>query len=341
MNEEERFDFEQKHEEDLQRLRGFRLLDDDFMSKVFEDKNCVEFLLQIILKRDDLKVTSVSSQYVIKNLQGRSVRLDILAVDRQNQVYNIEIQRDDKGAGVKRARYNSSLIDANVTEPGEQYQNLNETYVVFITENDVLGENIPIYHVDRIVRETGKMFNDQSHIIYVNSQIKDETALGKLMHDFTCTNAKDMYYEVLADRVHYFKEDEKGVAIMCKAMEDMRNEAAREAEKMKAMMSYIQDHYTEMIAVDCLAREAHISKRVCFRLFQENLHMSPLEYMREYRLRKACMELIETEKSITEIASDCGFGSSSYFGKLFREHFNCSPVRYRGKWHDCNRNRHE
>ena len=231
MNEEERFDFEQKHEEDLQRLRGFRLLDDDFMSKVFEDKNCVEFLLQIILKRDDLKVTSVSSQYVIKNLQGRSVRLDILAVDRQNQVYNIEIQRDDKGAGVKRARYNSSLIDANVTEPGEQYQNLNETYVVFITENDVLGENIPIYHVDRIVRETGKMFNDQSHIIYVNSQIKDETALGKLMHDFTCTNAKDMYYEVLADRVHYFKEDEKGVAIMCKAMEDMRNEAA----KMKAV----------------------------------------------------------------------------------------------------------
>ena len=148
--------------------------------KLFEDKNCVEFLLQIILKRDDLKVTSVSSQYVIKNLQGRSVRLDILAVDRQNQVYNIEIQRDDKGAGVKRARYNSSLIDANVTEPGEQYQNLNETYVVFITENDVLGENIPIYHVDRIVRETGKMFNDQSHIIYVNSQIKDETALGKL-----------------------------------------------------------------------------------------------------------------------------------------------------------------
>ena len=66
MNEEERFDFEKKHEEDLQRLRGFRLLDDDFMSKVFEDKGCVEFLLQIILKRDDLKVTNVSSQYVIK-----------------------------------------------------------------------------------------------------------------------------------------------------------------------------------------------------------------------------------------------------------------------------------
>mgnify|MGYP000210242840 CR=1 FL=1 len=74
-NTEETLDFEQKHKEDLQRLRGFRLLDDDFMSKVFEDKTCAEFLLQIILQRHDLKVQSVQGQYDIKNLQGRSVRL--------------------------------------------------------------------------------------------------------------------------------------------------------------------------------------------------------------------------------------------------------------------------
>ena len=229
------FDLTKKQEADLQRIRQFRLIDDVFMNKVFEDKSCVELLLQIILDRTDLHVENVNLQHGISNLQGRAVRLDILAVDDSGKIYNIEVQKNDHGAQAKRARYNSSLLDANITEAGNQYENLKETYVIFITENDVLGENIPIYHVDRIVRETGKMFNDQSHIIYVNSQIKDETALGKLMHDFTCTNAKDMYYEVLADRVHYFKEDEKGVAIMCKAMEDMRNEAAREAEKMKAI----------------------------------------------------------------------------------------------------------
>ena len=69
---------------------------------------------------------------------------------------------------------------------------------------------------------------DISHIIYVNSQIKDESALGKLMHDFYCTNPKDMNYKILAERVRYFKEDEKGVATMCRVMEDMRNETARE-----------------------------------------------------------------------------------------------------------------
>ncbi|RGU44576.1 PD-(D/E)XK nuclease family transposase [Coprococcus comes] len=221
-------DFERKHEEDLQRLRGFRLLDDDFMSKVFEDKECTKFLLQIILNRTDLKVITVHGQHDIKNLQGRSVRLDILAVDVEGRVYNIEIQRSDKGAEVKRARYNSSLIDANVTEPGEKYENLCESYVIFITENDTMKAGLPIYHIDRTVKETGELFGDESHIIYVNSQIKDESALGKLMHDFYCTDPKDMNYKILAERVRYFKEDEKGVATMCRVMEDMRNETARE-----------------------------------------------------------------------------------------------------------------
>ena len=142
----------------------------------------------------------------------------------------VEIQRSDYGAGVKRARYNSSQIDANVTEPGEQYEALKESYVIFITENDVLGKGLPIYHIERMIAEAGDPFGDEEHIVYVNSQIKDETSLGKLMHDFACTEAKDMYYPVLADRFRYFKEDEKGVAVMCKTMEDMRNEARAEGK---------------------------------------------------------------------------------------------------------------
>ncbi len=239
-------DFEQKHQEDLQRLRGFRLLDDDFMTKVFENIPCAELLLQIILNRDDIRVLKVHSQHGIKNLQGRSVRLDILAEDDQERVFNVEVQRSDKGAGATRARYNSSLIDANVTEPGNEYQALNETYVIFITENDVMKKGLPIYHVDRIVKETGESFGDGAHIIYVNSQIKDETKLGRLMHDFGCTDADDMYNELLADRVRYFKEDKEGVEIMCREMEKMRNDAANEAsavtliQNVEAIMSNLK-----------------------------------------------------------------------------------------------------
>ena len=69
--------------------------------------------------------------------------------------------------------------------------------MIFITENDVLERGLPIYHIDRVIKETGEVFQDESHIIYVNSQMRNETALGKLMHDFLARVQKDMYYEVL------------------------------------------------------------------------------------------------------------------------------------------------
>lgn len=239
-------DFEKKHQEDLQRLRGFRLLDDDFMTKVFEDISCAELLLRIILNDEGIRVLEAHSQRGIKNLQGRSVKLDILAVDSHNCVFNVEVQRSDRGAGAKRARYNSALIDANVTEPGDQYEDLNETFVIFITENDVMKAGLPIYHIDRVVRETGKLFEDEEHIIYVNSQIKDETKLGRLMHDFSCTDAKDMYNKVLADRVRYFKEDERGVEIMCREMEIMRNQAHEEGIEKGRIMQLIKQVCVKM-----------------------------------------------------------------------------------------------
>ena len=239
-------DFEKKHQEDLQRLRGFRLLDDDFMTKVFEDISCAELLLRIILNDEGIRVLEAHSQRGIKNLQGRSVKLDILAVDSHNRVFNVEVQRSDRGAGAKRARYNSALIDANVTEPGDQYEDLNETFVIFITENDVMKAGLPIYHIDRVVRETGKLFEDEEHIIYVNSQIKDETKIGRLMHDFSCTDAKDMYNKVLADRVRYFKEDERGVEIMCREMEIMRNQAHEEGIEKGRIMQLIKQVCVKM-----------------------------------------------------------------------------------------------
>lgn len=237
---------------DLERLARLRLLDDDFMTKVFEDKECAEILLQIILERKDLKVLRVQVQYTVKNLQGRSVRLDILAVDETGKIYDIEVQRDDKGAGTKRARYNSSMMDANITEPGEEFEKLPETYVIFITENDVLGGNLPIYHIDRTIQESKELFQDESHIIYVNSQITDETELGKLMQDFRCTSAKDMNNPVLAKRVSYFKESQEGVAVMCKEMEKMREEVreettkkVREETEKKVIRNMLAESYTK------------------------------------------------------------------------------------------------
>ena len=220
---------DQKHQEDLQRLRGFRLLDDDFLTKCFEGNTAsMELVLQIVLEKPDLKVLDVHTQVFVENLLNRSVRLDILATDSTGAKFNVEVQRSDKGAGRKRARYNSSMMDANLLKKGEDFDQLPETWVIFITENDVMAKGLPLYPVERCFLETGKKFEDGSHILYVNGAYRGDTPIGKLMHDFSCTDAADMYYGTLADRVRFFKESKEGIEIMCRAMEDMRNQTLKE-----------------------------------------------------------------------------------------------------------------
>ena len=223
---------DQKQQEDLARLRQLRLIDDDFFSKCFDnDTACVQLVLQIVLDKPDLNVVDVRTQVFVENLLNRSVRLDVLATDSEGRKFNIEIQRSDKGAGRKRARYNSSMMDVNLLEKGNDFEALPETYVIFITENDVIGLGEAIYEIERCFVKSGKRFGDGSHILYVNGSYRDESPIGKLMHDFSCTSAAEMHYPILADRVRYFKEEQEGVATMSRVFEEI----ARKAEQEKAI----------------------------------------------------------------------------------------------------------
>ena len=216
-------------EELLNIIENFRLMDDTFMSKVFEDKACAELLLRVILNRNDLTVVRVVSQFELKNLQGRSARLDIYAVDEHGKQYDIEVQRSDDGAAPRRARYNSSLLDANLLNPGDKFDELPESYIIFITEHDVLKGGKPLYTVNRTISELDHaIFADGSHIIYVNGEIRNGTALGELMQDFFCKDPREIHYKILSDRAGYFKKDKEGVDTMCKLVEDYGDKRARE-----------------------------------------------------------------------------------------------------------------
>ena len=234
---------EKQHQEDLQRLRGLRLIDDDFMNACFDGyTDGAQLLLRIILNKPDIRVKSVKTQRRMKNLLGRDICLDIDADDEDGTEYNVEVQRADKGADKKRARYHSSILDAHLLSPGDDFSDLPETFVIFITENDAIGKGKPLYRIERKIEEVDEPFDDGEHIIYVNGADKNaSTELGKLMHDFFCTDPDDMHFKALADKVRYFKEDEKGVAAMCKVMEDMRNDTARQTT-----VNHIRDIMTNL-----------------------------------------------------------------------------------------------
>ena len=105
----------------------------------------------------------------------------------------------------RRARFYSSILDTHFLQPGKLYEELPDTYVIFITENDVLHDNLPLYNIRRRIDENAKCFEDGSHIIYVNSQRRDNTALGKLMQDLYCTEPKNLHYHEFAERMEFLK----------------------------------------------------------------------------------------------------------------------------------------
>lgn len=218
-----------KIEKIRQKIESFTLLDDELMSRVFDENiECTELILRIILKRSDIRVTEVHTQREIKNLRGHSVRLDINAKTTDDEPVDIEIQRADKGAGVKRARYNISMMDSNVLVKGEEYDKLPECFCIFITEKDVLDDGLSVYHAERVISETGKFLGDGTHIIYVNGVYRGDDPIGRLMHDFSCSNPSEMYYEQLARQVRYYKKDEEGVEAMSKGMEELIDMEKRE-----------------------------------------------------------------------------------------------------------------
>ncbi len=221
------------NEKDLQMLKELRLMDDDFFSEALDGKiEAVEYIINTILERNDIKVKSTKAQVEYKSATKRSIILDIQAEDANGKVIDIEIQRSDRDSGVKRARFHSSMIDRTLLSKGEDFEDLVDTYVIFITENDKFGKGIPLYHIERRIEEMDyAVFGDGTHIIYVNGEYRNmEHPIGSLMHDFNCKEAKDIVNPLLAEEVRYLKETEGGRSQMCKLLEEMRKEVAVEAE---------------------------------------------------------------------------------------------------------------
>lgn len=221
---------EHKRQEDLQRLRSLRPIDDDFMRCLFKDNiPLAELVLRIITGKQDLIITDCQTQKDMKRLVGaRSICLDAYGTDTTGKKYDLEIQRADKGADPHRARYHSSVMDVENLNARQKFSELPDTYTIFIIEKDFYDLGKPIYSIERMNLDTDKPFEDGEHILYVNGEYRGTSDIGKLMHDFNCTDADDMNFELMAERTRYLKKNPKGVNEMCRMMEDMKNQAAKE-----------------------------------------------------------------------------------------------------------------
>ena len=214
----------------------FRLIDDAYFEVFADDVPTCQEMLRIILSGPLLIVKDVIVQRSERNLYGRSVRLDALCILGNGSHVNIEIQRADNDNHLKRARYNASMITSKILEPGERYENVTDVYIVYISEHDFLEGKKTIYHVDKVLRETGTVIDDGLHEIFVNIFINDGTDIAEMMSCFMKKDFENSKFPNMTARNRYLKDPKGGMQEMCTIMEEVKAEGRAElAETIKAL----------------------------------------------------------------------------------------------------------
>ena len=213
-------------------LRGLNPIDDLMFRKMAEHKEFCEEILRVILGDYELVVTDNMQQFDIKNLQGRSVVLDAKCITGDGRYINIEVQKANDDNHLKRVRYNASVLTANVTETGKQFEFVPDICIIFISAFDLFKGNLPLYHVVKTVKETGQVIEDGLTEVYVNAAVDDGSKLAKLMKVFTKNDVYDEAdFPVTSEIKARFKKDEGGTVKMDATLQKWMQESEEIGEK--------------------------------------------------------------------------------------------------------------
>lgn len=189
------------------RVDELRPIDDVCGAVFFEDIECTQILLQSVLEKPTLKLVKSSTQETRENIFGRGGRLDVLAYDDANGIYNIEFQTSKEGAVVDRAIFNQALIVRSAFDKGTAFRDFPYTSIMFVLDKDYFAANKPTAKVLFVLDGEKRIpLKSNLNIVYANENYQDKsTALGRVMHDMFCSDAKEMLTPEFADRMEKIK----------------------------------------------------------------------------------------------------------------------------------------
>ncbi len=247
-------------EEKLQRVKDLRPIDDVFFEVLASNIKVCQEILRTILDDDKLIVNDVIPQSSERNIYGRSVRLDALCTLGDGTKCNIEVQRSDNDNHLKRARFNAASITVRESSPGDRFDDVVELYIVYISEFDFLQGNLPIYHIDKVIRENGQIVDDGLHEIFVNTVVSDGSNVSNLMACFTKREVRDARFPELSAEVQRLKSTEGGVSVVSKVMEKYISEAVSEAEEKTTIDIFVSLVKDGILTVAEAAKRANLSE---------------------------------------------------------------------------------
>ena len=218
------------HSRTMEFVQKLRPIDNAFFPVLGQDPGVMEEILRVILNDNTLTVEKVIAEYTLPNLPGRGVRLDSFCETGDGHRINVEVQKADDDDHIRRCRYNAAGMTWKEAEKGTRFRDLPDVCLVYITEHDFLHGGRTIYHVDKILRENGSIIDDGSSVIYVNTAVNDGSAISDLMRCFLQKTVNDPRFPRLSERVHQYKNTEKGAAEMCEELERYIDEITEEMQ---------------------------------------------------------------------------------------------------------------
>lgn len=240
------------YEQKRKAVSGFNLMDDTFFAVVLEDREACEYLLSALLRKP-VKLIENKTQYSIRNIEDHSVVLDALAEDSDHNLFNVEIQVGDKENHERRLRYYRTAIDWSYLEKGVDYKNMPELYMIFISDFDPFKKNKNCYEIGQYVKGCDLDYDDGVHRLYFNTEVVDDTELSKLLQYLANSDAANKSFGALSKAVAYHKVDNKGVDVMCKAVEEYAYERELFGEikgKLETVKNMLKKGFDLDIALD-------------------------------------------------------------------------------------------
>ena len=242
-------------EEKRAKVAGFNVIDDAFFRVMMQDREVCEEMLRILLSDPKLEVVDHHPQESLKNLNGKSVTLDVYCRFSDGRYCNVEVQKQNDDDHQKRVRYNATALTSNIMPPGTKYKELEDVIVIYLSAFDMFKEEKTVYHIDRVIRETGTVVTNGFEELYINAAVDDKTEIAELMQYFKHSVGECPVAKKLSERVYAYKNNEAEVGAMCELMEKERQEGRAEGRAegiMNAVLEMIKKDYGEELACSLL-----------------------------------------------------------------------------------------
>ena len=252
----------------VKRFEDLTLQDDFMFCKVMQNESLCKTLIEMILFDTIGKITYISVQHSINTYeQAKSVRFDVLVQTENGNFYNVEMQVCNERNIPKRMRFYQATIDISFLDKGNFYNDLNESFIIFICLFDAIGKNRPVYTFENICLEDKNIsLQDGTKKIIINAEAFKNTKnkeLKEFLEYIKTGKAKSEFTRRIEEVIQIIKENEQArqeYRLMSTFEMDARHKGFSEGLKQTAkILKQLGDPIQKIMQVTGLS-EAEIEK---------------------------------------------------------------------------------